>query len=108
MNEALENAPRSQTSKLDLWPRYPGEHNSYNFASQIARNITVDNVRGKYTKSGPTVTFKFRDDGVGQEGLEFDKKRVNRASTTDMNGNVYRVHTSQPEKIGYTLKSQKN
>ena len=107
MNEADANGPRAETSKLDLWPRYIGQHNSFNFASQVARNITVDNVIGKYD-SKPTIRFKFRDDGIGQEGLEFNKKRINRASTTDINGNIYRVHTQQPEKIGYKLKSQKN
>ena len=101
------NTSRAQSSKLDLWPRYIGEHNSYNYSSQISRFITVDNVEGKYNNK-PIVKFKFSDKGVGQEGLEYHRRNINKASTTDINGVQFKVHGTQIEKVGTKLKSQKN
>ena len=64
------NGGTEQSSKIDLIPRYPGEHNSYNFAAPENKFATIAGFNNlRLDKTNPTIRFKFSDKGRGQEAL---------------------------------------
>ena len=64
------NGGTEQSSKIDLIPRYPGEHNSYNFAAPENKFATIEGFNNlRLDKTNPTIRFKFSDKGRGQEAL---------------------------------------
>ena len=88
---------RSDTSKIDLIPRYPGEHNSYNMASPENKFATIAGMNNlKLDPTNPTVKFKFNDRGRGQEALTLAGRVDNRSN----------VHRTQSKKNQFFINSR--
>ena len=87
---------RSDTSKIDLIPRYPGEHNSYNMASPENKFATIAGINNaKIDNTNPVVKFKFNDKGRGQEALTLSGRVKNntRHHTTQTKKNQFFINT---------------
>ena len=96
---SIELSPlaRNESTPIELWKRYPGEHNSSNFAAPESRNVTVSEIHGKIDQDNPVVKFKFSDQGrTIPESLEFINRLENSSSR----------HANQPYKNRHRLKNQ--
>ena len=78
MSLLATNGGTEESSKIDLIPRYIGEHNSYNLAAPENKLATVAGFNNlKLDTSKPTIKFKFSDKGRGQEVLSLVGRQKN-------------------------------
>ena len=96
MKLSANNGGTDTTSKIDLIPRYPGEHNSYNMASPENKFATIAGINNaKIDNTNPVVKFKFNDKGRGQEALTLSGRVKNnsRHHTTQTKKNQFFINT---------------
>ena len=96
-----------ESSKLDLIPRYYGEHQGLNLVGEVERGLTISGIASNIVE--PTnksrVKLNFQDvHGMDNKVTVIDRVN-NNAIWTDPNGNVVDVHAGQPEKIRARLTS---
>ena len=78
MKLSANNGGTDSTSKIDLIPRYPGTHNSYNMASPENKFATIAGINNaNIDNTNPVVKFKFNDNGRGQEALTLVGRKKN-------------------------------
>ena len=89
MKLLASNGGTDESSYIDLIPRYPGDHNSYNMARPENKFATIAGFNNiAFDSTHPTVKFKFSDKGRGQEALTLAGRQNNNTP----------YHTSQDKK----------
>ena len=97
MKLSANNGGTDNTSKIDLIPRYPGTHNSYNMAAPESKFATIAGItNAKIDETNPVVKFKFSDNGRGQEALTLVGRKTNNT----------KYHTTQSKKNQFYINSR--
>ena len=93
----------SLSSKLDLLPRYPGQHEAFDITGAVEKGLTIAGVSNSILDKNNK--HKLKLDFSDYHRMSFSKvvtvvdKKVNDEIWTDPNGNIVQVHSGQPEKI---------
>ena len=98
----------NESSKLDLIPRYIGQHAGFKTVGETEKGYSISGIRSSLLDANKNrLTLKFKDRYSVDNLLNATAGgiKANNAKWTDPNGNAIDVHTGQPKKIRARLQS---